>query len=236
MVDDLKLSRKGDVYIKGRGKNKKSYRRVTSFVGSFFTPFDAKGMARKLSKLPWAKAQGKTMKTFLTEWKQSGEDGTEVHKLLEKYVLGELDITEETLAPIKAQQGFRWFDKYEEIIQPEMVLPERRVHSDKYLLAGTVDLCLHMQGNGVYVCDFKTNKDLTRTYNKDMGLGPCSDLADTKLNHYYLQLNIYAFLLETEYGYDVLGMKIVHLKEDGVVEYDVPNMRAKVLEMLNYEQ
>jgi hypothetical protein len=96
-------------------------------------------------------------------------------------------------------------------------------------LAGQADLvCKDRQGKLVII-DWKRTKDMRRpAYNDERQKPPLAHLPNTKLYLYYLQVNTYRFILETEYGYSVSGMYLVVLhpaQEPGVPHvFQVPCM------------
>lgn len=81
--------------------------------------------------------------------------------------------------------------------------------------------------NGLLIFDYKTNKDLYNSYNRDQDnfmLPPFNDLYEESLSHYYLQLACYQNPIE-QLGYKVIGRRLIWLRQDG--EYQkikVPDM------------
>lgn len=58
-----------------------------------------------------------------------------------------------------------------------------------------------------------------------MGHGPCKNIPDTSLGHYYVQQNLYVYLLKG-YGVDVQDMYLLQLHPDqeGYVVHEVPKL------------
>lgn len=78
----------------------------------------------------------------------------------------------------------------------EIVAKELRMYSRKYWVAGTCDLLLYDNTTNSYIIvDYKTNKNLFKSYNKDLFF-PFEYLLDTAYNKYIVQLNGYQLMLE----------------------------------------
>ena len=75
------------------------------------------------------------------------------------------------------------------------------------------------------VQDFKTNDDITTVGSPKTLLAPFTDMENTKLNSYWLQLSFYASILE-EYGWTVEGLDIFHYT-DKWVTYTRPRIKLE---------
>jgi len=66
------------------------------------------------------------------------------------------------------------------------------------------------------------------------GKGPCSDLLDTHLNKYAIQVNSYAWVLKHAYGYTVKELYLVSFHSDWehYVVYECPWMESRIVELL----
>jgi hypothetical protein len=56
---------------------------------------------------------------------------------------------------------------------------------------------------------------------------------DCNYYHYALQLSMYSLLLEANYDIKPEDLIIVQLKEGGYEDYQLPNMKKVVIDMLN---
>lgn len=157
------------------------------------------------------------------EWDEAArigcERGTKAHLFGEKYVY------DRTLKPETGMDEAIvkfWNDL------PDYVIPlsiELKMYHKKYMFAGTGDILLYnTKTRKVIICDYKTNKELFKTFGKQKMTRGFSDLLCCNFNHYQLQLSYYQILLEqvlTPLGIEVSGRKIIWLKEEGVYElYD----------------
>ena len=229
------------------GEIKKNFPSVSKIVKKFHKPFDAEGMALKMSKGdPEGQAQ------LLAEWKQAGDlstnMGSRVHFELESELIGRFDNYKEVRQPIftineeqqrksdamiKAGKDFLdlMLERGGVLLDTEIVLGDP---TEQY--TGQPDKVWLMQnkeknGFGFVITDWKTNqpKNFEVHHYTGMLYPPFNQYHDNALGHYYLQLPLYGRLLRkmlegTKYqDTKLLGNVIVLLKEDGTfVEYRVP--------------
>jgi hypothetical protein len=90
-------------------------------------------------------------------------------------------------------------------------------------MAGQIDI-LVKNGNDLYILDFKTNKKgiETKAYfdpikkKKKMMYAPLSHIEDTTLEHYTLQLSIYAYMLQQiNPEFNIKLLRIIHVDREG---------------------
>ena len=96
-------------------------------------------------------------------------------------------------------------------------------------LAGQIDcLCRDKEGNLV-IWDWKRSKRIATDCKRQMK-PPLHHLADCNYSHYSLQLNIYRYILESEYGYHVSGMflGVVHPLSLGPVCVEIPRLDDEI--------
>jgi ATP-dependent exoDNAse (exonuclease V) beta subunit len=203
---------------------KKEYISVTTFIKEFFEEFKEKEVAKKLSNIPKFKAEKKGMRYWLKRWKYSRDQGTLIHKEIQEYIQKGIIPKEE-----KALSAVKFFEipKNKSILSSEVI-----VYSDKYKLAGTIDV-LEEKEEGVYnIIDWKTNEEIRlEGYKGKTGKNICKDIQDSNYWHYALQLNLYKFILE-ENNIKVELMKLVHLEEGAYSVYIIPDMREIIIKML----
>lgn len=91
---------------------------------------------------------------------------------------------------------------------------------------GTFDILFYYKDpiddskSGLCIFDFKTNKELTKSFSREYGkmlLQPFTDMYDEPLSAYTLQLSAYQIPLE-DIGLKVIARRIVWLKDDGTYE------------------
>jgi hypothetical protein len=114
------------------------------------------------------------------------------------------------------------------------IFAEKKVHLEEYGVAGMIDVPI-IKGLNFCIDDWKTNKDEMQWYagyykkekiggkwvktntfvvTDERMLGPVSHLANSTLNHYALQLSMYAYILEV-WGYKLVdnGLNLIHLRD-----------------------
>ena len=98
--------------------------------------------------------------------KKAGEDGTQVHEMIEDYLNGkELNFLENGIPlydPFIWQMFLRFVDWWE-THKPILLETEVHLFSDKIRVAGTCDLVCEIDGE-VWIIDFKTSNNLQTTY------------------------------------------------------------------------
>lgn len=166
---------------------------VTTWLAQFYPHFDANKQAKASNANPNSLYYKLGVRTILKMWKTKTDDGTETHAQIEKYLL-----TKEMPTDKKALQAVpvidELFDRLE--LGNTSSFPEVRVCALELGLAGTIDWAVVTDG-GLLIFDWKTNGSLKYSRAK-----------------YQAQLNTYSYILENYYGYQVLGMRLVHLTED----------------------
>ena len=98
--------------------------------------------------------------------KKAGEDGTQVHEMIEDYLNGkELNFLENgiPLYDPNIWQMFLKFVDWWETHKPILLETEVHLFSDKIKVAGTCDLVCEIDGE-VWIIDFKTSNNLQTTY------------------------------------------------------------------------
>lgn len=125
------------------------------------------------------------------------------------------------------------------------ILPEYLIYfstEDEILnLAGQVDLIIK-NGNDLYIIDYKTNvKGITskayfdkRKKQKKTMFYPINNLDDTTLNHYALQLSLYAWMLQRiNPEFNIKLLRIMHIDGNDIeTEYDLPYLKDDVTRLL----
>jgi hypothetical protein len=173
------------------------YISVTTLIGKFKEPFDAQAV---FAKNP-SKYAGKE-EYYLNLWKKGNDVsktvGTSYHKAIEKYLLeGE---SEDLADYIKLFLENR--------VKKVKYKCEQLYYSDEYKVAGTCDLRIDNEDGTISLVDWKTNLNLRKkVYNNFTGI--LSNMQDSKINEYTIQLSIYALLLELSEGAKIKTLHIV---------------------------
>ena len=216
------------------------YVSVTTFIKKFFEPFElqriadmvaAKGAKAKVIKAK-VDAGGKTTyqerklledrlnskysliddaELIIEIWNQIAQRGTVIHGHIEEYAKTRI------FPPAITLEGYK--DPFNACMWLEMItnkdpdvqfFPEKRIFSDTYSLAGSIDLLIYSPLYDAWaIVDWKTNDNLTiKSFDGKTGIRPATRLTpSSKLAQYFLQLNIYRILLEEEYGIKINSEK-----------------------------
>ena len=125
----------------------------------------------------------------------AAKHGTAVHYYAECVLNGA-----PTPTPQTAEQGraFRIVDKAMVALAEthDLLPPEQIVFDPLYQVAGTIDLpAINKRSGALAVIDWKNCDGITADSYRKVGLVPISDVPDSKLHRYSLQLSIYAWML-----------------------------------------
>lgn len=179
---------------------------VTSFIGKFKPKFDADAVAKKVAKNPRSKWYGNTPKEILDIWKGESERaiklGNWYHHQREADMLEFKTIQRDgfelpIIKPII--EGDRKIAPDQKLT--DGVYPEHLVYLKSVGLCGQADLVEVVDGV-INITDYKTNKEIkTKGFTNWEGITekmyhPVSHLDHCELNHYNLQLSIYAYIIK----------------------------------------
>lgn len=203
---------------------------VTEFVHSKFPKFVEEEVinnilgSRKMSD-PNYEYYGMSKDDIKKHWKNGSDLGTIMHAQIEDYYK-----SGRTKLPAVITQEFGYFlnfDRDYNFINPFRM--EQRIFSVELDIAGSIDLLVRNPNGTFVIIDWKraknidTSQEVTR-FTKFGLLPGISHITNTNYNHYCFQLNVYRYILETEYNMRVVGMSLVVLH---------PNNKSKNYEIHN---
>lgn len=209
---------------------------VTTIIDSLFEHFDADyWAARKATAL-------KSADQIKAEWAEkariASEKGTELHDRVERHYLGETPSPEALADPA--------FSNFLRFAASRTLTPFRsewRIFSEKFRVAGTLDFLACE--NGCYeIWDWKRSSKvvdpcgspLREAYRGKCGIAAATaHVPDTSYWHYALQLSLYRYILETEYGIRVAAghLGVFHPDYPCPWVVDVPYLRREAEDILN---
>lgn len=176
----------------------------------------------------------KTVNEIKAKWKKESEFGKRkglfVHKYLEarsqnkRPNIGDYD--DEIRPYIIAAEAF--VRKYE----PQVLYNELVIGSEELGLAGTTDA---WEYNNL-LTDYKTDKRIDQGNPWSKMKAPIDHLEASSLNKHFLQVNLYAYIIEKETNIKASGMRIVNFQPMEYKVIDVPDMRREILDMINWEK
>jgi ATP-dependent exoDNAse (exonuclease V) beta subunit len=178
---------------------------VTKLVSNFKEPFDAEGVAAKVSKNKKSKWYGKTAKEIQAAWKEESERamelGTFYHNQREADLCALASIEKEGVTlpiyiPIE-KDGVKHAP--DQKLSPG-IYPEHMVYLKSAGICGQSDL-VEVVGDKVNIIDYKSNKKIeTESFVNWEGISkkmlfPVNHLDDCNYYHYALQLSIYMYII-----------------------------------------
>ena len=211
-------------------KSNTKFTSVTEFISTFFEPFHETEIAKKLTRMN--KYKGKTVEDFLKEWEYRRLRGTTVHKEIEDYLINKNKQVNLNNIDPKSKQGIHFLIQ-KCMSEKNHLFPEVRIYSEELKLAGTIDLLIYnKEKNHISLIDWKTNIEIKKTgYKKGLRF-PLTSIDDCSFNKYSLQLCTYKHILERYYGSKIVGLYIVHLKENNFEYLNCDLQKDYIINML----
>lgn len=208
-------------------KNKKNYEYAKNQLEHYYpNTMESYGELQQMLKQPL------TIQEVLDEWEYKNkfacEKGSTCHEFAQSLWSCKgwqplyFDSSEEyTKAVIKIQkQANNFYKDYQDRL--EHLADEFVIGSEEYDIASAIDhLFINKLTGGLALVDYKTNSDIHKTekYAKNMKV-PLSHLKDFTLNHYYIQLSIYKYLVEKYTNLKIEEMFIVYFSEN-IENYEI---------------
>lgn len=213
----------------------------TGFKKLFFAEFEADLMLqRMMTSRAWAARDAKYARYMRADgammtaaevrgaWAASAADasarGTLMHWAIELYVNG--------MATYDDMPEMRHFMNWKAAcMDPRGIEPYRtewEVYANAEDLAGSIDFVGRAPG-GFVIVDWKRSSHLLKmsrgeSHKSPPAKGPLAHLPGDTLTEYYVQLNLYKYILENYYDMPIVGMYIVCLHEDAdaYLEWEAP--------------
>ena len=226
------------LYVVDKDPSKK-YISVTTFNGHHFEEYSVESHALSITKSRpyrndpryefYKKPVEEIVRVLKAQSEQASAAGTGMHYELECYWNGaEME---------KAKQFKKELEMFHQFVEKhttdlEPFFTEKMIFTEKYRLAGSVDMIFRRSDGKFLIYDWKRCKKLDNTFTEKFATTECiRHMPDTKvfsiviyntvvlklflqISHYTLQLNTYKRILETEYGYEVAGLFLVGLHPD----------------------
>ena len=214
---------------------------VTRLIEDYCNEFNAEEVAERV-----ATKQNKTVQQVLDEWQYKNkfacEKGSTCHEYAQSLWSGDkwtFKPFDNSLEYLKAfttiqKQANNFIVDYQDRL--EHLVDEFVVGSAEYNIASAIDhLFINKLTGGLVLVDYKTNSDIHKSekYAKNMKV-PLQHMKDFTLNHYYIQLSIYKYLLEKYTELEVSEMFIVYFSEN-IKDYEIieiPYLKEEVIKIL----
>lgn len=219
------------------------YISVTTHIhGEHFEHFDADRIITKMmNSARWStsKYYGMSREAIKEQWNENGrvssELGTKLHNCIEDFYNG-VRIDDDRLDGIETEYKGHFLSFHEEYAMANDYEPYRTewcVFDVEHRLAGSIDMvyrrrrvgCDGDQGDGeeLMIFDWKRTKALRRD-GYGTGRGCLSELPDANFWHYAMQLNVYRWMLQRNYGKRVvrLALVVLHPNQETYKVVEVP--------------
>jgi hypothetical protein len=207
------------------------YTSVTTFNHAQFDQFDADKVISimvRSPKWPTSKYYGKTPEQIKAEWSDKGKSastsGTRLHFDIECFYNGTPNDNESL-----EYNHFLNFAEDHKHLTPFRT--EWMIYDEQAKLAGSVDM-LFKDDTSLHIYDWKRCREITKIngFCKTAKNPLIEELPDTNYWHYCLQLNMYKYIIEKNYGYKVNDLYLVALHPDNenYKKIKVVNLQSQV--------
>ncbi len=210
---------------------------VTKLLHEFCHDFDPHAAIAQMRAGDWETKQQNYLKPdgvvmreeeIVAAWARNGEvqraRGQLLHYHCEQFLNG--CVIEEPRSPEFEQ----WLSLYESVLAKhfQVFRTEVSIFHCGLRVAGQID-CLCRDREGYVIWDWKRSKRITMDCSRQMK-PPLQHLPDCNYYHYALQLNLYRFVLESEYDYRVNGMflGVVHPLSAEQACIEIPRLDAEI--------
>lgn len=206
----------------------------TTLIHSLFPKFDSDQIIDDMMRSSnWEKNKyyPMTKQQIKEKWSMNSKDammqGTKLHEDIESYLNYEC-ISNKSIE-------FQYFLNFIRDNHLTVYRTEWKIFDEDSGIAGTIDCCC-VNSYGEYILyDWKRSKEIKRTndfkkkYSHQQFL---SHLEDVNFNHYSLQLNLYKYILEKNYGCKVSELYLVVLHPDNsnknYITVHVPDLKKEI--------
>ena len=214
---------------------------VTRLIEEYCNEFDAEAIAEKV-----AIKNNVSIQNVLDEWDYKNKfacvKGSTCHEYAQSLWSGneykELkfdgSVKYKVSVSVIQTQAIRFYNDYKDRLKH--LADEYVIGSEEYDIASAIDhLFINKLTGGLVLVDYKTNSDIHKNekYAKNMKV-PLSHLKDFTLNHYYIQLSIYKYIVEKYTNLKIEEIFIVYFSEN-IENYEIieiPYLKDEVEKIL----
>ena len=210
-----------------------SFTSVTTWAHSNFGHFDADKIITKMMKgRNWINSKyfGMTRQEIKDGWHKNGQEaaaaGTKMHYDIECFY-NNMTITNDSTE-------YSYFSNFHnDFSHLRPYRTEWMVWDNELKIAGSIDMIYEDSNKNLLIYDWKRCKKIKMANKWQSSNNPVLEgFPDSNFWHYSLQLNIYKYLLEKNYGKKVDSMFLVCLHPDNknknYLRYEVPNLQDKI--------
>lgn len=228
------------------------YISVTTFIGSLFEKFNEDEMIADIlqnEKIQNPKYEYYNMskKEILKKWRESTNLGTKLHADIENFynlISKKNDSSESKKNDFTIDNNsvewtyfMNFYNDHKKHLEPYRT--ELRIYSEKVKISGTIDMLFlkKIEDGKIYVdiYDWKRSKNIYMGPSKNKPKEKLiSNMNDNNYEHYSLQLNLYKYILESEYNFIVEEMHLVvfHPYNDNYQKIEVRNLQKEIIALM----
>ena len=211
---------------------------VTTFIHKFFPPFVEDDVVARMGKSiadPASEYHQKTESQIKEVWRINRNLGTWMHLCIEHILMGVLNSHHTMLSTLPTE--YSYFMGFLEDLQRRSFSPfktEWRIFDRKRKICGSID-ALFIKDGEIYMFDWKRSKEIRKS-SFGMGFEPIQEIPDCNYYHYSLQLNLYKFIIEQNYGIKIkeMNMVVIHPNQTASIVVPIEDMRPTILKMIKY--
>lgn len=195
---------------------------VTGLIESFFPEFDSDYWSDKKA-IERIKIEGgkltdeniyKVKKDILMEWEENRKDAADKGITLHEKIENFYNNIEDNLDAPEFTYFKNFIQKYPKL---KPYKTEWRIFDSNLSLAGSIDMVYEKDNGDLFLFDWKRSTKIINgaghliESDYDYGFDELSHIADNSYNRYSLQLNLYKYIIESNYGKKISSMNLLIL-------------------------
>ena len=195
---------------------------VTGLIESFFPEFDSDYWSDKKA-IERIKIEGgkltdeniyKVKKDILMEWEENRKDAADKGTILHEKIENFYNNIEDNLDAPEFTYFKKFIQKYPKL---KPYKTEWRIFDSNLSLAGSIDMVYEKDNGDLFLFDWKRSTKIINgaghliESDYDYGFDELSHIADNSYNRYSLQLNLYKYIIESNYGKKISSMNLLIL-------------------------
>jgi hypothetical protein len=195
---------------------------VTGLIESFFPEFDSDYWSNKKAieriKIEGGKLSdeniSKVQKDILMEWEENRKDAADKGTILHEKIENFYNNIEDNLDAPEFTYFNNFIQKYPKL---KPYKTEWRIFDSSLSLAGSIDMVYEKDNGDLFLFDWKRSTKIINgagyliESDYDYGFDELSHIADNSYNRYSLQLNLYKYIIESNYGKKISSMNLLIL-------------------------
>lgn len=215
---------------------------VTTFLSEYAPKFDSARISKEQFEKHFNTVGHKyyqmSVEDIQKQWRnnEASSLGTKLHKAIEHYYNEEFELIDENVKSTIEWTYFETFAKNNNKLVPYRT--EWEIYDKQLNLAGSIDI-VYKNSDGTYdIGDWKRSKEikvLNNFKNESRLFPPLEHLHNANYWKYSLQLNMYKYILETNYGVKIKNMHlyVFHGNNNNYVHYGCPVLSEEIASIVN---